>query len=59
MVDARVHEYWQRFLSTREDGADLESRGYVAESFGDSPEMASGLASLIVQYHDIVDTFLS
>ncbi len=48
MVDARVHDYWQRFLSTREDGADLQSRGYVAESFGDSPEMASELASLIV-----------
>lgn len=48
MVDARVHDYWQRFLSTRDDEADLQSRGYVADSFGDSPEMASELASLIV-----------
>ena len=48
MVDARVHDYWQRFLSTREDGADFQSRGYVADSFGDSPEMATELASLIV-----------
>ena len=48
MVDARVHDYWQRFLSSREDGADLKSRGYVVDRFGDSPEMASELASLIV-----------
>lgn len=48
MADARVIEYWERFLGTRADAVDLRARGYVAETFGDSAEMATELGALIV-----------
>ena len=48
MADDQVQHYWQSFLATRSDALALQARGYVAESFGDSAEMASDLGALIV-----------
>jgi uncharacterized protein YhfF len=48
MTDARILDYWEAFLATRADAAELRARGYVAEAFGDGAEMASELGALIV-----------
>jgi len=48
MTDARVLDYWESFLATRADGDDLRARGFLADSFGDSGELADELGALIV-----------
>ena len=47
-MDARILDYWEAFLRQREDGAELRARGFVAERFGDSAQMADDLGGLIV-----------
>lgn len=39
--------YWQNFLSTQPADSPFRSRTYIAEGFGDSPQMAEELGALI------------
>jgi len=48
MPDSRVLDYWESFLATRADGDELRVRGYLAERFGDSAQLANELSALIV-----------
>ncbi|HZM85726.1 MAG TPA: hypothetical protein VFF31_04130 [Blastocatellia bacterium] len=48
MPNSRVLDYWESFLATRSDGDELRARGYLAERFGDSAQLANELSALIV-----------
>ena len=41
--------YWQKFLSTLSTDSPYHTKSYVAEGWGDSPEMADELGALIAQ----------
>ena len=41
-----IKSYWQSYLATLSDGS---PETYIAEQFGDSPELANSLGALIVQ----------
>ena len=40
-------QYWQEFLSTLPAGSPYHSKSYIAEGWGDGPEMADELGALI------------
>jgi uncharacterized protein YhfF len=40
--------YWQRFLATLPPDSPTHGKSYVAEPFGDSPEMADELGALVM-----------
>ena len=43
-----VEKYWQKFLATLHPDSPYHSKTYIAEGWGDSPEMADELGALIV-----------
>ena len=43
-----IEAYWQAYLDTLPAGSSLRQKKYVAERFGDSPELADELGALIV-----------
>ena len=49
MTEETIETYWQRFLSTLPLDSPYHSKSYVAEGWGDSPEMADELGALIAQ----------
>lgn len=49
MIKETVQGYWQEFLSTLPDDSPYRSKTYIAEGWGDSPEMADELGGLIAQ----------
>ena len=49
MTEATVQAYWQKFLSTLPADSPYRTRPYIAEGWGDSPEMADELGTLIAQ----------
>lgn len=48
MDQAKIERYWQAYLATLPDYAAAREQGYVAEQFGDNPDLANRLGSLIV-----------
>lgn len=49
MTEEKITNYWQKFLSTLPLASPYHSKIYVAEGWGDSPEMADELGALIAQ----------
>lgn len=49
MTEEIIKAYWQKFLSTLPADSPYRSKTYIAEGWGDSPEMADELGSLIAQ----------
>jgi uncharacterized protein YhfF len=49
MTRDSVQTYWQRFLSTLPSDSSYHSKSYIAEGWGDGPEMADELGALIAQ----------
>lgn len=45
--DDRIEAFWQTYLDTLPDDSPVRSEEYEAGGFGDSPEMASDLGTLI------------
>jgi uncharacterized protein YhfF len=45
--DSRVEAYWQRYLEALSPDSPVRDERYVAEGWGDSPEMADELGALI------------
>jgi uncharacterized protein YhfF len=43
----RIEAYWQGYLDTLPADSSLRDERYVAEGWGDSPQMADGLGALI------------
>ncbi|AHY47637.1 hypothetical protein RradSPS_2354 [Rubrobacter radiotolerans] len=48
MSGSAVERLWRGYLDTLPQDAPQRERGYLAEAFGDSPEMADRLAALIL-----------
>ncbi len=49
MTEETIKTYWQKFLSTLPSDSPYHSKSYIAEGWGDSPEMADELGALIAQ----------
>ena len=49
MSEETVKAYWQKFLSTLPVDSPYHTKKYIAEGWGDSPEMADELGALIAQ----------
>lgn len=49
MSSDRVESYWRAYLATLPGDSPARGESYVAEQFGDSPEMADGLGALILR----------
>ena len=49
MTGESVKLYWQKFLSTLPPKSPYHAKTYIAEGWGDSPEMADELGALIAQ----------
>ena len=49
MIEKNVQAYWQKFLSTLPADSPYHSKTYIAEGWGDGPEMADELGALIVE----------
>jgi uncharacterized protein YhfF len=49
MTEASIQAYWQRFLSSLPPASQYHAKTYVAEGWGDGPEMADELGTLIAQ----------
>ncbi len=49
MTEETIKTYWQKFLSTLPADSHYHSKSYIAEGWGDSPEMADELGALITQ----------
>jgi uncharacterized protein YhfF len=49
MTEEPVKAYWQAFLSTLPPDSSYRAKTYIAEGWGDGPEMADELGALIVQ----------
>jgi uncharacterized protein YhfF len=49
MTEETIKAYWQTFLSTLAKDSPYHAETYVAEGWGDSPEMADELGALIAQ----------
>jgi uncharacterized protein YhfF len=45
--DNRIEAYWQSYLETLPSGSSVHSERYMAEGWGDSPQMADELGALI------------
>lgn len=48
MTDSKVEQYWHTFLKTLPPDSPYHSKTYVAEWFGDSPELADELGGLVL-----------
>lgn len=48
MNKVAIESYWQEFLATLSPDSPYHAEAYVAEAWGDSPEMADELGELIV-----------
>lgn len=48
MTTDAIESYWQSYLRTLSDAERLKAEQYVAEQFGDSPELANELSALIL-----------
>lgn len=51
MQPTPIEAFWQAYLATLPPADPAHSAGYVAEQFGDNPQLADELAELIVQGH--------
>ncbi len=49
MTKENIEAYWQKFLSTLPADSPYHSKTYIAEGWGDGPEMADELGLLIAQ----------
>jgi uncharacterized protein YhfF len=49
MLEERVHKYWEGFLSSLGPDSPYRAKAYIAEGWGDSPELADELGALIAQ----------
>lgn len=49
MTEESVKTYWQKFLSTLPPESPYHAKTYIAEGWGDTPEMADELGTLITQ----------
>ena len=49
MNSAAVDAYWEQFLASLPTDSSYRGRGFVAEGWGDGPEMADELGALIAQ----------
>jgi uncharacterized protein YhfF len=49
MSNKTITEYWEHFLNSLPPDSPYRSKTYVAEGWGDSPELADELGKLIVQ----------
>ena len=47
MTNETVNAYWQKFLSTLPLDSPYQTKTYISEGWGDSPEMADELGALI------------
>jgi uncharacterized protein YhfF len=47
MDDNRIEAYWRSYLETLPSDSPVRDEHYVAEGWGDSPEMANELGALI------------
>ena len=48
MTKDTVEAYWQKFLSILSEDSPYHAKSYIAEGWGDSPEIADELGALIV-----------
>ena len=48
MAQTSIENYWQNFLATLPADSPYHGKTYVAEGFGDNPELADELGALIV-----------
>ena len=49
MTNETVNAYWQKFLSTLPLDSPYQTKPFISEGWGDSPEMADELGALIAQ----------
>lgn len=49
MTKESIQKYWQQFLASLPPDSPYHTKTYVAEGWGDSPEMADELGALIAQ----------
>ena len=49
MTEETIKAYWQKFISTLPADSPYHLKSYLAEGWGDSPEMADELGALIAQ----------
>jgi uncharacterized protein YhfF len=49
MIEETVKAYWHKFLSSLPADSPYRGKTYIADAWGDSPEMADELGALIVQ----------
>ena len=49
MTEETIKAYWQEYLSTLPSDSLYRTKTYIAEGWGDSPEMADELGTLIAQ----------
>lgn len=49
MAHEHIQTYWHNFLSSLSSDSPYHAKSYVAEGWGDSPEMADELGALIAQ----------
>ena len=49
MTEESIKAYWQKFLPTRLEDSPYRAKTYIAEGWGDSPELADELGALIFQ----------
>ena len=49
MTEEQVNAYWQKFLSILPADSSYPAKDYIAEGWGDSPEMADELGELIAR----------
>ena len=48
MTQEKIQSYWQKFLATLPSDSPYHAKSYIAEGWGDGPEMADELGALIV-----------
>ncbi len=48
-MEEKVTAYWQKFMSILPPNSPYRTRNYIAESWGDSPELADELGDLIAR----------
>lgn len=49
MNEEAINAYWEKFLATLPSDSPYHKKSYLAEGWGDSPEMADELGALIVK----------
>ena len=48
-MEEKVTAYWQKFMSILPVDSPYRTKNYIAESWGDSPELADELGDLIAR----------